>query len=79
MLNSSQAEALFAYSKQQGYTAATTLYGFELGEELYFEVGTPAFRHYTEGYRTCANILRTVWGDTSERPNLMGPCPGMMW
>ena len=32
--NSSQAEALFAFSKSKGLTAASTLFGFELGEEL---------------------------------------------
>ena len=36
-----QAAALFRYSKAQGYTAKTTLFGFELGEELTkFRAGT---------------------------------------
>ena len=77
--NSSQAEALFAYSKQKGYSPATTMWGFELGEELTkFKVGTGAFHGYTASYRRGAKLLTSIFGTGSAaRPKLMGPCPGM--
>jgi hypothetical protein len=79
--NSSQAEALFAYSKQKGYTPATTMWGFELGEELTkFKVGTGAFEGYTASYQRGAKLLTSIFGtDSAARPKLMGPCPGMSW
>ena len=79
--NSSQAEALFAYSKQKGYSPATTMWGFELGEELTkFKVGTAAFDRYTASYQRAAKLLTSIFGTGSAaRPKLMGPCPGMSW
>tara|TARA_B110000208_G_scaffold108543_1_gene134459 strand:+ start:124 stop:2034 length:1911 start_codon:yes stop_codon:yes gene_type:complete len=82
--NSSQAEALFRYSKAQGYDATTSMYGFELGEELTsFKLGSKDFEQYTQGYRSCAALLTKVFGakgsTASPRPMLMGPCPGMSW
>jgi hypothetical protein len=79
--NASQAAALFAYSQSQSYDARTTLFGFELGEELTrFRAGSTDFQQYVEGYRTCAALLTQVFGAAPDRrPKLMGPCPGMAW
>jgi hypothetical protein len=86
--NSSQAKALFLYSKQQNYTKQTTLFGFELGEELsHFQPGTLQFGHYIQAYHECAHLFREIFHDRSSadsipgdvRPLLMGPCPGMAW
>ena len=64
--NSTQAEALFAYSKQRGYTPETTLFGFELGEELTaFKVGTASFSNYMKSYHRAAALLKSVFGGTS--------------
>ena len=80
--NSSQAEALFAYTRAAGHA----VYGFELGEELTrFTLGSPAFADYTNAYHKAAQLLRAAWADDSNnssssvRPLLMGPCPGMSW
>ena len=77
MWNSSQAEALFAFSKSKGLTAASTLFGFELGEELTsFKAGTAAFDAYTKSYHAAAALLRSIFGDDdAERPQLMGKPP----
>ena len=90
--NASQATALFKYTLKMNHTA--TMYGFELGEELTkYKYKTTDFRHYTDAYHTCAQLLRTVWGagdgtrtgkgmelgESPQRPKLMGPCPGMSW
>ena len=65
--NSSQAEALFRYSKAQGYDATTSMWGFELGEELTkYKVGTRSFQQYAEGYRSCAALLTEVYGPKGE-------------
>ena len=79
--NSSQAEALFAYSKLKGYSPATTMWGFELGEELTkYKVGTAAFDGYMASYRRGAKLLTSIFGTgNAARPKLMGPCPGMSW
>ena len=109
--NSTQAEALFVYSKQKGYTAATTMWGFELGEELTnFQLGSAQFAAYTASYRRAAKMLTSIFAraappgpgsqgrvqelpdggvapvaatlataESSARPKLMGPCPGMSW
>ena len=80
--NSSQAEALFAYSKQKGYTPETTLAGFELGEELTaFKVGSSAFGEYMASYHRASKLLKSIFGEPSAVttvPKLMGPCPGMV-
>ena len=79
MWNSTQAEALFAYSKKMGLTPETTLFGFELGEELTaFKTGTGAFRNYMASYQRAAKLLRSIFGSVNV-PKLMGPCPGMSW
>ncbi|KAL3902995.1 MAG: hypothetical protein SGILL_010616, partial [Bacillariaceae sp.] len=86
--NSTPAEALMRYSKQQNLMRHTSLYGFELGEELTrFEEGTPEFANYARAYHTCARLLREIFHKndskdaniSSTRPLLMGPCPGMAW
>eukprot|EP00937_MAST-01D_sp_MAST-1D-sp2_P001994 g1994.t1 len=79
--NSSNAEALFAYTRAAGHA----VYGFELGEELTrFQLGTRAFDDYVTAYRKAAALLRDAWAgeggsNSSSRPLLMGPCPGMSW
>lgn len=84
--NSSQAQALFAYSKQMGYSPSTTLFGFELGEELTaFKLGTSAFEAYMASYHRASELLKSIFGAASQEdssvtvPKLMGPCPGMSW
>eukprot|EP01052_Picozoa_sp_SAG31_P018007 SAG31_NODE_1257_length_9081_cov_7.585838_6_plen_393_part_00 len=78
--NSTQAEALFAYSNQRGFRPSTTLFGFELGEELTkFKAGTPAFAAYVASYHRAAALLRSVFDHKDDVPKLMGPCPGMAW
>lgn len=76
--NSSQAEALMRYSRARGYDTSTTLYGFELGEELTsYKENTSAFAAYTRAYHECAALMRSTW--PADRPRLQGPCPGMSW
>jgi heparanase 1 len=80
--DSTQATALMKYSKQQNYTRETTLFGFELGEELTkYEAGTTAFTNYIEAYHECSYLLKSVYDfhEDRRRPLLMGPCPGMSW
>lgn len=81
--NSSQAEALFSYSFARNYSRKSTLYGFELGEELTkFKVGTPAFENYIAAYQNCSVLLEKIWSTDSSctsKPKLLGPSPGMDW
>ena len=50
------------YSKQKGYTAATTMWGFELGEELTnFQLGSAQFAAYTASYRRAAKMLTSIF------------------
>jgi len=82
--NSSQAAAMWTYSAAKGYNSDTTMYGFEVGEELTgFSVGTPEFTAYTASYQRAAKLLASTYSKGSSgggaRPALMGPCPGMAW
>ena len=80
--NSTQALALFDYSQAKGYNRTTSLYGFELGEELTgFKVNTSEFDQYTRSYGSARTLLDSVFGPkpSAARPQLMGPCPGMSW
>jgi hypothetical protein len=70
VLNASQAEALFAYSSRAGYTGETTLFGFELGEELTsFKEGTPPFAAYTASYHAVAAA-----SDPNHHPSRSSAC-----
>ena len=83
--NSSQALALMKYSRSKNYSAVTTLYGFELGEELSSkcnftnETDKEGCGSYIRSYKECASIILSIWPDRSHRPRLMGPSPGMDW
>ena len=68
--DATNAAALLEYTAKRGYSRDTTLFGFELGNELQDDLPAPVL---AAQYRKLSGMIDRLWPNVTARPWIIGP------